>query len=410
MKLPVAVSGGRHLRRNPEAYDVKGTDKPWLFPTRVDGMSRCLLNLIGEGESPATYTVRLAFAELMDAKPGQRVFDIELQGKVVEKGFDIVKAAGGPNRALVRQFKGIEVTDKLTIRLLPKVKKPTPEQVSTLSAVEVVRERVLHVAFHAPATVLLRDAEPEQTVEVPIFNRKDKPFTGRLCFTAPKDFAVTPARSNVRLEPNTQTTIAIKVAVANKTTPGKYPIHARLMHSSGKLEWEAKPQIEYLGPRQRLVFTPVADAHVAQSRPDMNFGKTSPLNIDGGQAKMRDRSHYLAYLTFKVNVPGKPVSVVLRLVNAGNPSHKSGRLCLVTQPWREMKITYTNRPKLGAELSRLGNVAANQVVELPLKVDVLEKRELRLAIDPDSCDGVNYYSRESRRSAPQLIVEYEPAK
>ena len=44
---------------------------------------------------------------------------MSLQGKEVLKGFDIVKAAGGPRRALVRQFDAVEVAGALRISLAP---------------------------------------------------------------------------------------------------------------------------------------------------------------------------------------------------------------------------------------------------------------------------------------------------
>jgi hypothetical protein len=52
-------------------------------------------------------------------------------------------------------------------------------------------------------------------------------------------------------------------------------------------------------------------------------------------------------------------------------------------------------------------VSENQVVERVLGVDLSGKKELSLAIDPTTCDGVDYLSRESGKPA-ELIVEYEP--
>ena len=40
---------------------------------------------------------------------GERVFDVAIQGNTVLEGFDIVKEAGGPDTALVKKFKGVEV-------------------------------------------------------------------------------------------------------------------------------------------------------------------------------------------------------------------------------------------------------------------------------------------------------------
>ena len=106
-------------------------------------------------------------------------------------------------------------------------------------------------------------------------------------------------------------------------------------------------------------------------------------------------------------LPGKPVSTLLRLVNAGNPTGDSGKICLVADPWSETKITYKTRPTPGQELARLARVAENQVVEVPLEAELAGQAELSLAIEPTGCDGVNYISREGGTPA-ELIIEYEP--
>ena len=65
------------------------------------------------------YTVRLHFAELDDVQPGQRVFDVKLQGQTVLKGFDIVKEAG-IRTALVKEFSHIRATDALALEFVPR--------------------------------------------------------------------------------------------------------------------------------------------------------------------------------------------------------------------------------------------------------------------------------------------------
>ena len=61
------------------------------------------------------YTVRLYFAELTDAKPGERVFSIGLQGKEVLSNLDVVKAAGGKMRGLVKEFRAVEIGRELEL-------------------------------------------------------------------------------------------------------------------------------------------------------------------------------------------------------------------------------------------------------------------------------------------------------
>ncbi len=50
------------------------------------------------------YTLRLHFAEFYYMQPGARLFDVAVNGVPVLNRFDTLAAAGGPNRAVVRQF------------------------------------------------------------------------------------------------------------------------------------------------------------------------------------------------------------------------------------------------------------------------------------------------------------------
>ncbi|MDP6502038.1 MAG: malectin domain-containing carbohydrate-binding protein [Planctomycetota bacterium] len=65
------------------------------------------------------YTVRFHFMEPDTVKPGERVFGVSLQGRKVIERLDIVKAAGGPKRILVREFRGIRARSRLTVTLNP---------------------------------------------------------------------------------------------------------------------------------------------------------------------------------------------------------------------------------------------------------------------------------------------------
>ena len=47
-----------------------------------------------------SFTVRLYFAEPEDLRPGQRVFSVKVQGKVVIKDLDVAQEAGGATGGL----------------------------------------------------------------------------------------------------------------------------------------------------------------------------------------------------------------------------------------------------------------------------------------------------------------------
>jgi hypothetical protein len=134
------LKDGGYTSINSELNPVEGVETPWLFTSSARGLSRCQLPLLGLGEAPADYRVTLYFAEMEpDAKPGERVFDVNLQGKTVLANFDIVTEAGGVRRGVIRVFENIRVTDNLRVELIPRVENPTPEQMPLLSAIEAVR-------------------------------------------------------------------------------------------------------------------------------------------------------------------------------------------------------------------------------------------------------------------------------
>ncbi|MEN6424669.1 MAG: PQQ-binding-like beta-propeller repeat protein, partial [Phycisphaerales bacterium] len=94
----VRVSG----RQSERAEEAEGAD---LDREQVDG--------------ERSYTVRLHFMEPEDKEPGQRRFDIALNGRTVLKDFDIVTEARAPNVGIVRTFQGIRASDFVTISLAP---------------------------------------------------------------------------------------------------------------------------------------------------------------------------------------------------------------------------------------------------------------------------------------------------
>jgi outer membrane protein assembly factor BamB len=114
---------------------LQGGPLRWVGASCAEGIETLVLSLIPDGKPERRYTVRLVFCDPYEGyKPGDRVFNITLQGRVLKPGFDVVKQAGGPQRVTVAEFKGIPVKDKLTIGLAPRKGKPI------LSGVEVIAE------------------------------------------------------------------------------------------------------------------------------------------------------------------------------------------------------------------------------------------------------------------------------
>jgi hypothetical protein len=74
----------------------------------------------GGGLRPRLYTVRLVFAEIGGRGPGERVFDVGLQGRTCIESLDVSREAGGPFRTLVKEFRDVSVNDFLRVTLAPR--------------------------------------------------------------------------------------------------------------------------------------------------------------------------------------------------------------------------------------------------------------------------------------------------
>jgi len=105
-----------------EIFEVPNVAFPQIFRTERYSMSAYEFNLPN-----GKYTVRLHFAETFAGITGvgQRVYSFAVQGQKPEKDFDIFKEAGGPYKAIQREYKGVVVSDgKLRITFTPNVENP----------------------------------------------------------------------------------------------------------------------------------------------------------------------------------------------------------------------------------------------------------------------------------------------
>jgi enterochelin esterase-like enzyme len=105
-----------------EEFEVPNVAFPRIFRTERYSMSAYEFNLPN-----GKYTVRLHFAEAFEGITGigQRVYSFAVQGQKPEKDIDLYKEAGGPYKAIQREYKGVEVTDgKLRITFTPNIENP----------------------------------------------------------------------------------------------------------------------------------------------------------------------------------------------------------------------------------------------------------------------------------------------
>jgi outer membrane protein assembly factor BamB len=133
------AKGGEFYGFNESSYKVTAGENPWIYTSGARGLVHAELPLIGKGQKADTYTVRLYFAAPEGDKPGQRVFDVHLQGKTVMKSLDVTAKAGGARRALVEEFERIAVTDHLLLELVPAQANPDAAHQPALCGIEVLR-------------------------------------------------------------------------------------------------------------------------------------------------------------------------------------------------------------------------------------------------------------------------------
>jgi predicted alpha-1,2-mannosidase len=85
------------------------------------------------------YLVRLHFAEIFDDGAGRRLEDIYLNGKPVLKDFDIFSAAGGLNKAVVKEFAGLAADEHGNIVIRVTTTDASPDKNAKISGLEVLK-------------------------------------------------------------------------------------------------------------------------------------------------------------------------------------------------------------------------------------------------------------------------------
>lgn len=99
------------------SIDTSGVDNaapPAVYQSERWGTFSYVFPNLAPGSS---YTVRLHFAEIYFTLPGERMFNVAINGKRVLNNFDIIAEAGAPDRAVVKDFSTTVTGDgKITIR------------------------------------------------------------------------------------------------------------------------------------------------------------------------------------------------------------------------------------------------------------------------------------------------------
>lgn len=145
VKVRVEPEDARPFRRHSSALGGEG--HAWVAASGLEGLESVAVTLDPSARGERAYTVRLFFAEPADRAPGERVFDVALQGRPVLQEFDIARDGGGPRRGVVREFRGVKAGKELEVTFRARAGDPL------LCGLEVIEDGapLLRPAEDAPA-------------------------------------------------------------------------------------------------------------------------------------------------------------------------------------------------------------------------------------------------------------------
>jgi len=134
---------------SPDGAGIDG-DLPWVHSSGCLGLRKITIPVDDSGTMQGVYTVRLYFAESAAQTPGERVFDVLVQGENRLTNVDICKLADGSGRGVVREIKGVKAIDAVTVELVPKAEEPTKRNAPLLNGIELVRMSASEIAEKTP--------------------------------------------------------------------------------------------------------------------------------------------------------------------------------------------------------------------------------------------------------------------
>jgi hypothetical protein len=152
-KLDIALTPEEPSWFRRHSLRLQRGDIPWVEASEAKGLRSVRVRVAGwqnesaekgdgvdlgceQIDAERIYTVHLHFVEPEDKEPGERRFDVALNGQTVLKDFDIVAEAGSPNVGIVKTFQGIQASDFMTVLLMP----ADPDSETTLCGIEIVAE------------------------------------------------------------------------------------------------------------------------------------------------------------------------------------------------------------------------------------------------------------------------------
>jgi outer membrane protein assembly factor BamB len=96
-EIPVTLAHPEETKMvTHNALNIKKGSLPWVAASGLEGLTDLEIQLAAENHLESDYSVTLYFAELdSNVNPGDRVFDVAVQGKTIREKLDIVRETGG---------------------------------------------------------------------------------------------------------------------------------------------------------------------------------------------------------------------------------------------------------------------------------------------------------------------------
>ncbi len=438
--------GGANTYSRQSASDVPAanTSDPFLFDAYALGLQRCVVPVTTPDDGKGTYTVRLGFSALPGDKPGQRVFDVLLNGKRVLKGFDIVKEAGAAHSAVWKEFT-LSLADNLVLDLVAKADKPTMKQMPLINAMEILRKEIATLGLKAPKPVWLNEAKPEKVVTVHVANHRNTPFTGKLVVETDGGIVATlPDAGTVMLQPATRKKINVSIKNTEPAKTGSHTLTVKLVSDTGKVETKCELTVDCLGKLERMVQRGSGRWCMTRTTYETWTRRGSPAHYVGrfpaskGARESGDLGAACSWVKFHVpQQVGRIDRLRVRLhyapqleaawramfgrqTDPGPRRDGWGRFRLIDSKTdvNVDSLKYPDLPKLkpGGYPLKPAEWDPN-VVEATLPTDIPRdthgQGRVQLVLEPTALDGPVYWSTAglfmNPENAPALVIDYEPA-
>ena len=436
--------GGESVQHSSIHTPIEGADAPFVFASAARGLKRCVIPVTTPADGAGTFTAKLGFAAPPGDKPGQRVFDVKLNGNVVLKGFDIVKEAGAANRAVWKTFT-VDIGGDLVLDLVASSDTPSVSEMPFINGIIVLRKQVKTLGFLAPEDVWLNVAKREKTVELKLANFQAKSFRGRIALKAPDGIEVTaPGGQALEIPAGERKVISVNIKASDLVKAGRHVIGVSVVGEHGKVVLTRTLPVDCLGTLSRKIirgggetaFGPKLREEFARNvKP--NNSHWERLHVSQGAPGGDGAASYLSF-----HIPAEPKgmrtgsirSARVRLYFAsahwGMQQAVTGDTTLRKDiawgrlkqghgvQWPELnKCTYPdNLPGTKPESSLLAMAQGSEIiVEAPVPGDIRvddKQPNILVAVEPTGPGGPVYWGNQAPDPSmrPALVIDYEPAK